>query len=79
MKNIIEYIKKLISIEDPAQAHIAITIMVAMIMAILVIFVGVSCVFVAKSLTAELGILVGALTGITGYTTKKNLESNNKE
>ena len=69
------YIQKLIDKTDPSQGHVFITILVSIILCLATLGVAFANIWVKKDLDAELIILVGGLTTLTGYNVKKNIEA----
>lgn len=74
-----KYISRLIDKNDPALAHIAITIFGSVIIALICIVLTFASIFSKKNLLGELSLSLATFGGLIGWNTKQNIINNNKQ
>lgn len=69
---IFKYIKCLIDRDNPARSHVAYTGFVIVILCLLALILGISSIFIVKSLVSELTATLAALVSLVGYNVSKS-------
>ena len=72
------YIARLIDSNDPASSEVAMTILACSCLCFLLTFMGIASIWIQKSLMAEIGAVLTALTSLVGWNIHKKTIADTK-